>query len=87
MAGIGFELKKLFEKKGLIIKEGGTANSYRAKNILTEEGLAAAKKLRERAEIVTNCVSGTLSQERRKILYETLELIASNMREICSDKN
>ena len=76
----------LFEKKGLVTKKGGTNSSYRAKIVLTKEGYAAATKLRERAKIVTDAVGNGLTDENRSILYEGLEIIASNMRELCSDR-
>lgn len=77
----------LFEKKGLVTKKGGYTNSYRAKIFLTEKGLAAAQRLRERAEIVTSAVSNGLTDENRKVLYESLEIIASNMKKILGNKN
>ena len=76
----------LFEKKGLVKKEGGATNSYRAKITLTDKGKTAAKKLRERAAIVTEAVGNGLTEENRKVLYNSLELIALNMRQICNDK-
>ena len=76
----------LFEKKGLVKKEGGTQNSYRAKILLTEEGMEAAKKLHKRAKVVVGAVGAGLTEENRTILYDSLELLASNMREICKDK-
>lgn len=76
----------LLEKKGLVKKEGGTSNSYRAKILLTSEGELAAKKLRERAEIVAGEVGNGLTAEKRTALYDALEIIASNMREIFNDK-
>ena len=77
----------LFEEKGFVRKKGGTTNSYRAKIVLTEEGISAAKRLKERASLITDSVSKGLTDEKRIILYESLELIVSNMQEICGDKN
>jgi len=76
----------LFEKKGLVTKKGGTNSSYRAKIVLTKDGFTAATKLRERAKVVTDAVGNGLDDENRSILYEGLEIIASNMRGICSEK-
>ena len=73
----------LFIEKGLAVRKGG--RSYRASIVLTEKGVAAAESLRERARIVIGIVGKGLTDEKRGILYESLELIASNMRELCGE--
>ena len=76
----------LFEKKGLVKKVAGKAGGYRAKIVLTEIGMDAARKLRERAIIVSDLVDKGMTDQRRDALYSTLALLALNMREICNDK-
>ena len=76
----------LFEKKGLVRKIEKTNNSYRAKIVLTDDGMAAAKMLQERSLIVSDMVSDGLTEEKRNALYEAMALIASNMKEICREK-
>ncbi len=77
----------LLEKKGLVTRKGGAKNSYRAKITLTDSGIAAAEKLRDRAKVVTDKISKDLTKENREILYTGLESIAKNMREICDFKD
>ncbi len=69
-----------FEKKGLIVKRGGEKNSYRAHIMLTENGKRITEALRERASVLVDHIGKGLTEENRNILYETLGLIASNMR-------
>lgn len=70
------------EKKGLVTKEGA---SYRAMLILTEEGVRAAQHVAERASTAVEEGGKGISEEHRAIFYETLDLIASNLREITKD--
>ncbi len=77
----------VFEEKGLIIRKGGTKNSYRAQILLTESGKHVAEALHERAKVVIGEISAGLSDERRHILYDSLELIATNMRSMLSENN
>lgn len=77
----------LLEKKGLVTRNGGAKNSYRAKITLTADGVAAAKKLKDRAKVVTDKIGKDLTEENREILYKGLESIALNMRNLCDLKD
>lgn len=70
------------EKKGLVRREG---SSYRALLILTEEGISAAKHVADRASKAVERGSKGLSDEHRAIFYETLDLIAANLKEISQE--
>ena len=70
------------EKKGLVYREGA---SYRALLLLTEEGIRAASHVAERATKAVEEGGKGLSEERRIVFYETLDLIASNLREITKE--
>lgn len=70
------------EKKGLVCREGA---SYRAMLLLTEEGQKAAKHVAERASKAVEQGGKGLSEEHRRVFYETLDLIASNLREITKE--
>lgn len=70
----------VFEEKGLMMRKGGAKNSYRAQIMLTESGKRVAEALHERAKVVIGEISAGLSEEKRHILYDSLELIATNMR-------
>lgn len=69
----------LMEKNGLIEKHGA---NYRAVLKLTEEGVKAADIVRERAAVAVDFAGGEISDEKREILYETLELIAANLQKL-----
>ena len=70
-----------FEEEGIIYRESGK-KPYRSRIRLTEKGILASEKLRERARLAVSLVSKGLSDEKREIFYEALELIASNMQKI-----
>lgn len=70
-----------FEELGIIVRDG-VKNPYRAKIRLTEKGIEASDALRARARLAVSLVSGELSDEKREIFYEALELISSNMQKI-----
>ncbi len=70
-----------FVESGIISRTGGE-NFYRAKIALTEKGRAAAEKLRERTRLAVELVGEGLSEEKRAVFYEALELIASNLEKI-----
>ena len=70
-----------FEERGFVVREGGK-NPYRAKILLTEKGKRASEQLRERARLAVSLVSEGLSDEKRAVFYEALDLIACNMQKI-----
>lgn len=75
----------LMEKKGLIVREGGSQNLYRALLKLTQEGRQAAEFVRERASVAVELAGGQIPDEKRAVFYETLELIASNLQAISEE--
>lgn len=70
------------EDKGLIRREGAGDNMYRARLILTEEGLRAANFVNERAAAAVAAGGKGLTDENRRVFYETLELIAGNLESV-----
>lgn len=75
-----------FEHAKLIVREGGGPKSYRAPIRLTEKGRMIAEHLRERAQLAVSIAGKGLTDENRAVFYDSLEIIASNMRDICRDK-
>ena len=75
-------MMSIMEKKALVVREG---SSYRALLKLTAEGLTAAEHVRCRATVAVENASRGLSDERRTVFYEVLELIASNLQNICEE--
>lgn len=72
----------IMEKNRLIVKEG---SSYRAMLKLTAVGCEAAEHVRARAGVVVENASRGLSDEHREIFYNTLELIVTNLQNICEE--
>lgn len=72
----------IMEKNGLIVKEG---SSYRALLKLTATGREAAEHVRGRASVAVENASRGMSEEHRAIFYQVLELIVSNLQNICEE--
>lgn len=70
------------EQKGLIERETRGESGYRAKLILTEKGKAAAEYVRKRAQTIVEQAGQDLTEENRKIFYESLAKIAEQLRKI-----
>lgn len=71
------------ESKGLVIKDSSGTGQYKALHRLTELGSAAAQYVREKATTAVEIASDGLSATDRKIMYEAMERIASNIQNIC----
>lgn len=64
------------EGKGLVFRED---TPYRARLRLTEEGKRVAEFVNKRAEAAVAAVGKDLTEERRRAVYEALDLIAENL--------
>lgn len=73
------------ENRGLVKREGVNQNLYRALLKLTDEGKTAAEHVRERARIAVEIAGAGLTDEQRRIFYDSLELITSNLKNICEE--
>jgi len=73
------------EEKGLVTKQGIKQNLYRARLTLTTEGKKAAANIRKSAGLAVEMGGKGLSEHERKIFYDSLELIASNLSKISKD--
>ena len=78
-------MMSIMEKKGLVKKEGVHQNLYKGAFKLTEEGQEAARFVCERASLAVDIAGSELTDEKRAVLYEALELIAGKLREISKD--
>lgn len=67
------------EKKGLIKREGTGTSLYRAKLYLTEQGEQAARHVCERARLAVELAGEGITEEDRRIFYETLDKISANL--------
>ena len=75
----------LMEQKGLVRKEGIYHNRYGGVFKLTEKGMSAAGQVRRRASLAVQIAGEDLSDENRAVFYESLEKIASKLRDISKE--
>ncbi|MBQ8389397.1 MAG: MarR family transcriptional regulator [Oscillibacter sp.] len=68
--------------RGLVIKEG---SAYRALLHLTEEGRAIAQQVNRKVSLAVSQAGRGLTEEGRAALYESLELICSNIKKISQE--
>lgn len=70
-------------KKGMVAKESADQSTYRGLLKLTPEGEKAAKLVQRRVCLAAEFAGKELTQEKRAVFYEALELIVTNLREMC----
>lgn len=73
------------EAQGLIVRDGGGENLYRARLVLTAAGREAAEFVRRRAEAAVAAGGNGLTEEARASMYASLALIAHNLETICKE--
>lgn len=75
----------IMEEKGLVTKESVNRNLYRAVFKLTDAGKSAAGFVRRRASRAVEIAGRNMDDETREMFYSCLEVIASNLRDLCRD--
>ena len=83
-AAISRTLSEL-ERQGLVQKRKDGENAYRAPVLLTEAGREASARVEQLAQMAVEQAGVGLTEERRAVFYETLELIAGNLTRISRD--
>lgn len=83
-AAISRTLSEL-EKQGLVQKRKDGDNAYRAPVLLTDAGREASARVEQLAQMAVEQAGVGLTEERRAVFYETLELIAGNLTRISRD--
>lgn len=73
------------EENGLIQKQSNRDNFYRARLILTEKGKEIARHVQESAIAAVTEAGAGISDEDRKVFYECLGIIASNLKKISTE--
>ena len=73
------------EKEGLIVCESKCEKRYKSPLTLTEKGLVVAKEVAKKIAKVLDVSSVGLSEEKRAIFYEGLNVIANNLQKICDN--
>lgn len=75
----------LLEKKGLIQRDMDGNKVYRALLRLTKEGRDLAEHINGKAQAAVEYGSKGLSDEKRAVFYEALELIAANLQNLSKE--
>ena len=73
------------EDAGMILRSPRNGTRYRAPLTLTEQGIAAAQAVSERAHLAVEHAGIGLEDNQRQIFYQVLTLIAGNLHTICKD--
>ena len=73
------------EQKGLVTRGAAEDSAYRARIRLTDEGLRAARFVDERARAAVLAAGKGLTDENRRVFYETLNLIAGNLQNLSKE--
>lgn len=73
------------EQAGLVIRAEQNGVRYRVPLMLTEQGMAAAKAVNERAQLAVEQAGLGLDDAQREVFYSVLGLIAGNLHAICRD--
>ncbi|MBE6631855.1 MAG: MarR family transcriptional regulator [Ruminococcaceae bacterium] len=69
----------LLEKKNLILRESNGQSKYRAVLKLTEEGQKVVDCISEKARIAIKFAGKNVSDENRRIMYESLKIISEGL--------
>ena len=75
----------LLEKKGLVTRQEADGKAYRAKLILTEEGMVLAEHINQKAGAAVEYASQGLPADKRAVFYEALELITANLQKLSKE--
>lgn len=75
----------IMEKKGLVFKEGVHKNCYRGVFKLTSEGIKIAELIKNRASLAVGIAGKDLSDKKREIFYEAIEIIIKNLKVLAED--
>lgn len=70
-------------KLGLVRRGDGHTRSYNAKLTLTDNGREAAGFVHKKTEAAVKLAGNGLSDEARELMYSSLSLIHSNLKDIC----
>ena len=73
------------EKSGYIFCDSNLKKRYRSALTLTSKGIEIGKEIAKKIDNVLNLVSFGLSEEKREILYESLEIVKNNLENICDN--
>ena len=73
------------EKNGFITCSSMTVKRYKAPLLLTEKGEEVARRISDKIEVIIRKAGEGLDAEKRRILYEGLDLISNNLDRLCEN--
>lgn len=73
----------VLESKGMLTKQAGSSNLYRAKLVLTEYGRAITESIVKKAVIAEQISGAGLTPAERDTLYRALYKVSKNMHALC----
>lgn len=71
------------EEKGMLSRNQRSGSCYRALLTLTEQGIAAAQAVSEKARLAVEQAGTGLNDAQREVFYQVLAMIAGNLHAIC----
>lgn len=78
-------MMSILEKNGLVKKESVHQNQYAGYWKLTNEGRKVAEIINQKATLAVEKAGAGLTEENRKIFYQSLEIITNNLRQISEE--
>ena len=75
----------IMEAKGLVSKEGSNQNRSRGTLKLTEEGLHVAEQISKRAALAVEKANEGITEEKRVIFTECLDIITRNLQRVSEE--
>ena len=74
------------ERNNYISCESKTEKRYKSPLTLTEKGIQASKIIAKKIDDIVDIAGAGLTEENRKIFYESLALISNNLQTFCDKK-
>lgn len=73
------------EEAGMILRENRNGSRYRASLTLTEQGMAAAEAVVEKARQAVEVAGIGFDEKEREVFYRVLAIIAGNLHKLCRE--
>lgn len=74
---------KYLENNGFLQCDCKKQKRYKSQLLLTEKGRETARHITEKVEDILEYASAGMSEQNRKIMYESLTLISENLNKLC----
>ena len=73
------------EEAGMVLRENRNGSRYRASLTLTEQGMAAADAVVEKARLAVEKAGAGIGEAERETFYRVMAIIAGNLHKLCRD--